>query len=98
MVEDPNAKKNYNSGAFASSGAVATIRGGKQTATQLIVVHQALVDEVGHASGWGSGAQLDAMSTLDARVATLVEAIEEIDPHWDESLLFITAINDGMIV
>jgi predicted AlkP superfamily pyrophosphatase or phosphodiesterase len=78
-------------------GAVSAIRDSSQGAAQLVVVHQALVDEVGHALGWGSAAQLEAMATLDARVANLVEAVEEVDPDWDESLLLITAYHGAIL-
>lgn len=78
------------------NGAVSAIRGNAQADAQLVVVHQALVDEVGHAVGWGSEAQLKSMTTLDTRVASLIEAIEEVDPDWDETLLLITAYHGAI--
>ena len=35
------------------------------------------------------------MATLDERVASLVKAIEEVDPDWDETLLIVTAYHGG---
>jgi len=82
--------------AAALAGGLAAIRDGATgSQSQLVVVHQALVDEVGHASGWGSQPQLDSMAVLDARAAAIVEAIEEVDPTWEETLLLVTAYHGG---
>lgn len=53
----------------AVDGAIAAIAAG-EAGKQLVWLHQAYVDEVGHSHGWMSPEQIDATAVLDNRVAT----------------------------
>eukprot|EP01049_Picozoa_sp_SAG25_P008686 SAG25_NODE_804_length_5258_cov_4.192285_3_plen_343_part_00 len=76
-------------------GAIGAFDSTPQSGRQLIFVHQANVDEIGHVFGWGSGEQMTAMATADTNLAKIVAAIEAVDPAWSQSLLLVTAFHGG---
>ena len=85
--------------AVASAGAVAQITRhgrGQSGRKQLVFLYQGVVDETGHAFGWGGQQQLEAVSAVDRRIAEIISAIESVDPIWEDTTLVLTADHGGV--
>jgi arylsulfatase A-like enzyme len=61
---------------------------------EVLFVHFGNVDVVGHAKGWGSVEQVDAVHKADACVGTVVDAIKRAGVY-DSSLLIVTSDHGG---
>jgi predicted AlkP superfamily pyrophosphatase or phosphodiesterase len=61
---------------------------------QVMFVHFAAVDVVGHDSGWGSAQQIDATAQVDAQVGVVLEALRKAKV-FDQTLIILTSDHGG---
>jgi predicted AlkP superfamily pyrophosphatase or phosphodiesterase len=60
----------------------------------LLFVHLANVDDAGHAKGWGSSQQRDAVSRADQAIGNLLKVLQEIKLE-DQTAILITSDHGG---
>ena len=65
-----------------------------EVSPQVRAVHFGDVDRAGHAHGWGSPDQLDAIAKADAALGTVIGAVQSAGRH-DDTLLIVTADHGG---
>jgi predicted AlkP superfamily pyrophosphatase or phosphodiesterase len=70
-----------------------TLRVIDEGAPDVLFVHLPTVDHVGHAEGWGSIAQRDAIAHADQVIGQIVAAINRV--HHDDPLLIIISADHG---
>ena len=84
-------KESVTTDSVVTEAAVDIIR---QHAPQVLFVHLPEVDTVGHASGWGSPQQIDAIRRADRDVGRLLEAIRA-GGQLDSTLVLVTSDHGG---
>jgi len=61
---------------------------------QLLFIHLPDIDTVGHASGWFSPEQLEAISQVDQAIGLLLEALRR-EGLWETTLIIVTSDHGG---
>lgn len=63
-------------------------------APQVMLLHFASVDGVGHAEGWGTPVQLDAIEYADASLKTVLDMLKK-QGLFEQTLIIVTADHGG---
>ena len=86
----PQAKQSFNDTQVADNASKAII----QHQPQVMLVHFAGGDKIGHAMGWGTQQQVDEIEVIDAGIGKVVETLKK-QGLYDSTLIILSADHGG---